>query len=520
MHICCIYIRAYLTGEIVNENSKYKIRGFEIPLGISYISSSLKQSGYTTELVYCTQYTYSEGIDSYFEKEPQVFTISITSDKDYGLALELILFLKKKYRKAKIIVGGPYITLHYNKVFDEIKGIDALCIGAGERAIPEYVRQVEKDKYDELPFPDRQGWKHWIYDAHIQPILWTTGCIYNCIFCSTNAFRKVSNNRYFNKRSVESFVKEINYIIREFKNISVLSIISSSALADIDRFRKLCIALKKINDSLKNKISFAVTFNFTYNLLYKDSDVLELMRDANIKWCAFSLESGSQEIREKLGKPTYTNEQIIEFFRRLRILGIKTACYVMYCYPFETKKTYKETVECLRQCQPTYITYSFLTPIEYTELRDLVGDFKYKNVSFIHKYRYNTLFLRVYIKYKPFKQCLRIFFKLIYKLIIDRMRKNIFIKLNDKQEKKKQNFQKIAKEEMDKGNFKRAIKYFNKVKIKEDNCWIYGDRGIAKMNIGDYKGAIKDFDIMLESGTKEIYEERKKECLKKLGFNK
>ena len=47
---------------------------------------------------------------------------------------------------------------------------------------------------------------------------------------------------------------------------------------------------------------------------YKDSDVLELMRDANIKWCSFSLESGSQEIRKKLGKPTYTNEQIIEFF--------------------------------------------------------------------------------------------------------------------------------------------------------------------------------------------------------------
>ena len=553
MHICCIYIRAYLTGEIVNENSKYKIRGFEIPLGISYISSSLKQAGYTTELVYCTQYTYSKGIDSYFEKEPQVFTISITSDKDYGLALELILFLKKKYRKAKIIVGGPYITLHYNKVFDEIKGIDALCIGAGERAIPEYVRQVEKDKYqqtdnlwikdidgqiikcnkilltenlDELPFPDRQGWKHWIYDAHIQTILWTTGCIYNCIFCSTNAFRKVSNNRYFNKRSVESFVKEINYIIREFKNISVLSIISSSALADIDRFRKLCIALKKINDGLKNKIGFVVTFNFTYNLLYKDSDVLELMRDANIKWCSFSLESGSQEIRKKLRKPTYTNEQIIEFFRRLRILGIKTACYVMYCYPFETKKTYKETVECLRQCQPTYITYSFLTPIEYTELRDLVGDFKYKNVSFIHKYRYNTLFLRVYIKYKPFKQCLRIFFKLIYKLIIDRMlnrivdiiykTKNIFYKLKNKLETDRQNFQKIAKEEMDKGNFKRAIKYFNKVKIKEDNCWIYGDRGIAKMNIGDYKGAIKDFDKVLELEPKEIYKEKREECLEKI----
>ena len=270
MHICCIYIRAYLTGEIVNENSKYKIRGFEIPLGISYISSSLKQAGYTTELVYCTQYTYSKGIDSYFEKEPQVFTISINSDKDYGLALELILFLKEKYRKAKIIVGGPYITLHYNKVFKDMKEIDALCIGAGERAIPEYVRQVEKGIYqktdslwikdidgqiikcdkilltenlDKLPFPDRKGWERWIYNKRTYPILWTTGCAYNCIFCASNAFRKVLS-KYFSKRSVESFVEEINYIIREFKYISILRIISSSALSDVDSFRKFCIALK------------------------------------------------------------------------------------------------------------------------------------------------------------------------------------------------------------------------------------------------------------------------------------
>ena len=560
MHVCCVYIKLFLIfNETVDKINNYKIRGFEIPLGISYISSSLKQVGYTTELVYCTQYTYSKGIDSYFEKEPQVFTISITSDKDYGLALELILFLKKKYRKAKIIVGGPYITLHYRKVFDEIKEIDALCIGAGERAIPEYVRQVEKDKYqqtdnlwikdndgqiikcnkilstenlDKLPFPDRQGWKRWIYDAHIQTILWTTGCIYNCIFCSTNAFRKVSNNRYFNKRSVESFVKEINYIIREFKDISVLSIISNSALADVDRFRKLCIALKKINDSLKNKIKYQIVLNFVDNLLNRDQDILQLMKEANIKLCCFSLESGSIELRKKLGKPIYKNEQIIEFFKRLRNLGIITVCYAMYCYPFETKKTYQETVECLRQCKPTQIIYTFMTPIEYTKLKDLVGNFEYKDVSFIHKYRYITLLPRVYITYKPIKKSLEIlldFCKKRYKLvnkISNRIAdiiygiRNIFDILKKTKEKRRQDFQKIAKEEMDKGNFKRAIKYFNKVKIKEDNCWIYGDRGIAKMNIGDYKGAIKDFDIMLESGTKEIYEEKKKECLKKLGFNK
>ena len=167
--------------------------------------------------------------------------------------------------------------------------------------------------------------------------------------------------------------------------------------------------------------------------------------------------------------------------------------------------------------------------IEYTKLRDLVGNFEYKNVSFIHKYRYNTLLLRVYITYKPIKKFLRSmlleFFTKRYKLVdimsnrianIIYKTKNIFYKLKNILEKKRQSFQKIAKEEMDKGNFKRAIKYFNKVKIKEDNCWIYGDRGIAKMNIGDYKGAIKDFNKILELEPKEIFKKKIDECIEEM----
>ena len=543
MHICCIYIRAYLTGEIVNENSKYKISGSEIPLGISYISSSLKQAGYTTELIYCTEYIFNDGIHNYFEKNPKIFAISITSVKDYVLALKLVLALKEKFKETKIIVGGPYITLHHKNVFEEMKEIDAMCIGSGDKANVEYVRQVEKGKYkktdnlwikdndgqiikcdkilstenlDELPYPDRKGWKRWIRKDKCLLILWTTGCIYSCIFCENNALRKISSNRYFNKRSVESFVKEVNYIVKEFKHISRLRIVSENALGDIDNFRRLCIALKKINNGFEKKISFLLKFNFTSNLLDKDSDILLLMKGANIKWCAFSLESGSQEIRKKLGKPTYTNEQIIEFFKRLRSLDINTFCFVMYCYPFETKNTYNETVECLRKCKPTQIICSLMKTLEYTELIELFGDIKHEDISFIHKYRYNTLLLRVYITYKPIIKTLLNFFKLINELIIDII-KNIYITpIHDNLEKKRQVFQKKAKEEMDKGNFKRAIKYFNKVKIKEDNCWIYGDRGIAKMNIGDYKGAIKDFDKVLELEPKEIYKEKREECLEKM----
>ena len=74
----------------------------------------------------------------------------------------------------------------------------------------------------------------------------------------------------------------------------------------------------------------------------------------------------------------------------------------------------------------------------------------------------------------------------------------------------------MAKQEMDKGNYKQAVKYFNKVKIYENDYWVYGDRAIAKMKTGDYKGAIKDFDKVLQYEPKEIYEQKKQECLQLL----
>ena len=75
----------------------------------------------------------------------------------------------------------------------------------------------------------------------------------------------------------------------------------------------------------------------------------------------------------------------------------------------------------------------------------------------------------------------------------------------------------LAKKEFDNGNYKSAIKYFNKIKIKKDNQWIYADRAIAKMNINDYKGAIKDFNRVLKLEPKEIYEQKRQEAIQLTG---
>lgn len=534
MHVCCIYIRVDIqdAGEFAHRKIRYEL----LPLGISYISSCLKNAGYTTELMYCTPYIYNKGFTKFIEKEPQVFAISITGDNDYKLAVKIIDVLKKEYKNSKIIIGGPIVTINAEEIVDKLKNIDAMCLGAGEKAIVEYVSQVEKGEYkktdnlwikterdvircdrvlsienlDELPYPDRLGWKKWVYFTKIQQVLVARGCIYNCVFCANGALRNSSYNKLFRERNLQEIIKEIDYLVKEFKDVEEIKLISENMLANTEQFRKLCLALKEYNNKLDKKLSFNIKLNFTSNLLNKDKDIIYLMKDAGFKWLRFSLESGSFEIRKKLKKPPFTNEQIIEFFRVLNQLDFITLCYVMYCYPFETKETYLQTIDCLKKCKPTYIGKQILHSIKHTELEKILNKQKYKKINFVDKFRFYTLSWRAYLSYKPITD---IVYMQISKFKIVREIQKMFLRLKYNKNSKFERYQKQAKEEFDKKNYKEAIKLFNKIKIREDNYWIYGDRAIAKMCIGDYIGAIKDFDKMLQLDYREIFKQKRKECL-------
>ena len=270
MHICCIYVlNSKQTAIDYGIKDIYKISRLSVPLGISYISSSLQQNGYTTEIVYCNPFTYKEGIKKYIKKDPQIFAISIVSNPDVSLTKSLIEYLKKHYFNAKILVGGTQVTSDAEQILRDLTKIDAICIGSGEKAIVEYVKQVEKGEYtktdnlwiktgkevikcdkslsienlDDLPYPDRDGWERWLYHSdknktnwekwlsdsdNIKVVLMRRGCIYNCVFCSNKELRKISHNRYFNVRSIKSIIDEIDYIVKKYKNIKGINCLKNT----------------------------------------------------------------------------------------------------------------------------------------------------------------------------------------------------------------------------------------------------------------------------------------------------
>lgn len=518
MHICCTYVRDFLKG-FSSKNPKYKIYYNAIPLGISYISSCLKLAGHTTEMLYVSPYTHNT-FDTYIEKQPQIFAISVMSESDYDLALKVIFRLKTKYKNSKIIIGGVAVTLAPQKFID-IYGVDAICLGAGEKAVVEYVKQVETkqlkktdnlwiktekeilkcdkvltvENLDELPYPDRKAWTKYIKEEEIYvcsvPV--NRGCIYNCVFCANKQLREAITNRekYFNKRKPEEIIKEIDYCIKEKNDIQGVYLTGENIADNIDYFITLLSLLIKYNELREKKLWFLMNITFIPDLL--DENIINLMKKANFRIVLLSLESGSQNIRKIIGKPNYTNEEFITFCKKLKKLNIDLFIYTMYCFPLETNKTWLKTVKVLKQCKPYDFSHSWLDCESIPITRD---------VHFGDIFRFIIFRPLVFFLLKKFLAVLD-YFLYSYRKVFDLV---LLKKIRTR----------FAKQEFDRGNYKQAIKIFNKIKINQDNQWIYADRAIAKMNINDYKGAIKDFDKIIKSDSNDFYIQKRKECLDKL----
>jgi radical SAM superfamily enzyme YgiQ (UPF0313 family) len=604
VHIVCIYIKRQM---LYDKRLRYKEEEEEyyvyIPMGIAYISSSLKNAGYETEIFFYGM--RQENVCNRIRKTDKLVLLSIITELDYMLAKKIIRSIKKKNPKIKVGVGGSYPTLVPQDIMAN-KYVDMVCIGEGEIATLEYVKQVEKGQYhktdnlwirddkgeiircdrsvviediDSLPYPDRDGWLK-NYDNinlsslglkksdFIRCVLLERGCNNRCVYCSHNALSKKQEGKYLRYRNIDKVIEEIEYLCIHYSDIKAVSLYADNALSNIKYFMELCQKLIKFNEKRKNKIEFSISLNISREVIKYKEEIISLIKKANIVYFDTGLQSVSLDIRKKLRRPYYSNEEFEDFCYMMKLAGIKIPIDILWHPCLFNKQIYKETFMFLRKIKPYKTMFFWLVPFKGTELyKNKEKIVSYNNAKLIDKLRYNTLKYKyayeVYGIKKMFKEIINeissinklknkiayikrnIFVRLLQKKIqvkgvikelseyklakliimniikrINEVRNNIFVKLNNELEKKIQRYQERAKIEIDKGNFKQAIKYFNKVKIKVDNYWVYGDRAIAKMNIGDYKGAIKDFDKILKLDPKEIYKEKREECLKKLKFNK
>lgn len=372
----------------------------EIQYGISYISSFLKAHNHQTQLLIMTYKTKKTVIDetiAHFRPRLICFT-SVASEYDF--IKDIARYIKSHHRSPYLLAGGPHVTLNPAETINDT--YDAICIGEGEYPTHELAEKLAKDEkitsiqnlwiknnngeiernptrefnqdLDSMPFPDRAIWQKWMADSKKtkHEIILGRGCPFQCTYCCNHAFKKIAPGKYVRFRSSGNVIHELENIVHDFPETKEIYFEVETIGADIEFAKELCSKLKDFNRLRPKPLSFGVNLRISPNIDY--DRLFHHLQDSNFTYLKIGLESGSLRVRKDILKRHYSNEDILKTITLARQYHLKISTYVMIGIPGETLADFKETIACIRQCQPDRAGLSIFYPYPGTELYKLSED--------------------------------------------------------------------------------------------------------------------------------------------------
>ena len=343
-----------------------------MPLGIGYIGAVLKKNNYDVEIIDCVplRMTKERLTEILINKKADViaFTATIVS---INRAIETAEYLKEKIGKeTKLVIGGPQFTSLPERTMQESK-FDFGIFGEGEYTMLELAKMIKSGKknykkikslvwrkngkvminprrgliqnLDELPFPARELFPGMEY-YHPMPggykrlpfshMVTSRGCPYRCTFCD----RSVYGER-FRARTAGNVADEIEYLVKKYK-IKEIKFYDDLFTKDKERVMQIC------NEIIKRKLDISWSCSSRVNTV--DFEMLKKMRQAGCWQIDYGLESGNQEVLNKM-KKGITLEQSEKAIRMTKKAGMKTRAYIIIGMPGETKKSIDDTINFVKK---------------------------------------------------------------------------------------------------------------------------------------------------------------------------
>jgi radical SAM superfamily enzyme YgiQ (UPF0313 family) len=340
------------------------------PVGIAYIASSLKQSGYHLD-----GYIYDKSSD----------LIDLLQDKNYDIVatgglssqyaqIKAISDITKKLNRT-LIVGGGIITSE-PELMSRSLNVDYAVIGEGELAIVDLlsclagngdISQVKGIGYfqgggfiltagrkqiedlDALPWPDydcfgfsafldtQKPTDHYYYDLFDEPreypLVASRSCPFLCTFCYHPAGDK------YRQRTLESIFKELEVVIPKYR-INIVSLFDELFSYNEERVLEFCARFRE----LTGRFSWTIRWNCQMRVAGLKETMLDAMRDSGCYMVSYGLESYSLPVLKSM-KKHITPEQIhhavhATLDRRISIQG-----NFIFGDKAETRETVLETLE-------------------------------------------------------------------------------------------------------------------------------------------------------------------------------
>jgi radical SAM superfamily enzyme YgiQ (UPF0313 family) len=373
----------------------YKTENNHPPLGILYLATMLKERKTPVKIL---DTTFIENDDE-LERE-----IIKNKNKVYGLSvvtpyINKAVFIAQKIKKlvpdAIIVFGGPHATIRPEETLDE-PVVDIVVLGEAEDTITELMKALEDGKdlikvkgigfkkgkkkiinerraqiknLDDIPIPDRTLLETFARYCEIvggdfftsppaTTMITSRGCPFNCNFCQPSLREIFGPTTRF--RSAKNVVGEIEYLHNEF-DLKKFHFVDDTFTAHRGRLFDFAKELEK------RGLKIQWTTNSRVNTI--DREVMSIMKKVGCKRLSFGVESGSQQILNKMNKFT-TIDQIIEAFQLCTEFKIFSVGSFILGYPGETYHDMEKTKRLIKIIEPDRIDLHIANPIIGTQLYD------------------------------------------------------------------------------------------------------------------------------------------------------
>jgi radical SAM superfamily enzyme YgiQ (UPF0313 family) len=284
------------------------------------------------------------------------------------------------------VFGGPHPT-YFPEMIEE-DGVDVICRGEGEGAMLEVVEACERgeslegianlwvkdggtvhrnplrpllEDLDSIPLPDHEVFRevipHSIWHA---AVITGRGCPYECTYCFNHVCRKLyeGKGRYVRRRSVDSVLEELRRIrshkcYRFIKFGDDIFTLSPSWLEDF------CPRYKE---------EIGLPFSCLARANHVNPRILELLRDAGCHRITVGIESGNDDVRNRILKRDMSRDAILRACRMVKESGIRLQTANILGIPGGSLESDLETLDLNIECRSDYSGVTLLQPYHRTEI--------------------------------------------------------------------------------------------------------------------------------------------------------
>ena len=378
-----LFTHAYYLSDDLKEQ---KIMKPYPPLGLLYVSAYLKSKNIAND-VFDTTFSSIEKQLAFIEnKKPKI----ICMYTNLMTKIEVIKLIKKikteKFNFPKIVLGGPDVSYNVENYLKA--GADFLVIGEGEETTFELYNAIinnenysnldgiaflENDKViqtnprvkfkelDDLPLPNREAinmqnyldtWKN-NHGQSSMTISTQRGCPYTCKWCSTAVY-----GQSYRRRPAEQVAEEMKMLKEKF-NPDALWFVDDVFTVS----HKWLLAFRE--EVLKQDA--IIPFECITRAERLNDEILKLLKEIGCFRIWIGAESGSQKIIDLMDRRVDVNV-VKEAIQKTNGLGMETGTFIMLGYPGETEEDITETIQYLKDANPTLYTITVAYPIKGTSL--------------------------------------------------------------------------------------------------------------------------------------------------------